>query len=112
MTNSWDCTDFDSVAGCAPAAGRRYYPFPTQTVEKGWDLNGTALPITQTTTVQDCTNASPTCYGNTTSVTVTTLNPDGTVTGYSKTTTNQYNNDLTNWYLGRLIRSTVTSTAP
>ncbi|MDP1576532.1 MAG: hypothetical protein Q8L76_07190, partial [Cypionkella sp.] len=45
-------------------------------------------------------------YGNPTSITVST--PDG----YSKTTTNTYVNDLANWYLGRLINATVSSTAP
>jgi hypothetical protein len=32
--------------------------------------------------------------------------------GFSKTTTNTYTNDATNWYLGRLTGATVTSTTP
>jgi len=32
--------------------------------------------------------------------------------GYSKTTTNTYTNDATNWYLGRLTGASVTSTTP
>jgi hypothetical protein len=45
-------------------------------------------------------------YNNPTQVVVST--PDG----YSKTTTNTYTNDTTNWFLGRLTQAQVASTAP
>jgi phage-related protein len=74
--------------------------------ESSYDLNGRALPSVTTTTSYDCHSTPTACYGNATQITVSTGD------GYSKTTTNTYNNDATNWHLGRLIRSTVTSTTP
>ena len=65
----------------------------------GADLNGVALPSTTTTYQYDA-------YGNATQIVVT--NSDG----YSKTTTNTYSNDTSNWLLGRLLTATVTSQAP
>jgi uncharacterized repeat protein (TIGR01451 family) len=68
------------------------------------DLDGTALPTVNTSYAYDT-------FNNPTTVTVWTTvgsNPDG----YSKTTTNQYYNDTTDWYLGRLTLAQVTSTAP
>jgi len=81
-----------------------------QTTEQGWDLNGAALPRTQTNTAYDA-------YGNATLIKVATddgytnagpVSPFGNV----KTTTNTYTNDTTNWLLGRLTRATVTSALP
>jgi RHS repeat-associated protein len=67
-----------------------------QTNEQSWDLNGAAMPRTQTNTTYDA-------YGST-----------GPVSpfGHVKTTTNTYSNDTTNWLLGRLTRATVTSSLP
>jgi hypothetical protein len=45
-------------------------------------------------------------FGNATQVVVSTSD------GYGKTTINTYTNDTTNWYLGRLTQSSVTSVAP
>ncbi|PZN81555.1 MAG: hypothetical protein DM484_08290, partial [Candidatus Methylumidiphilus alinenensis] len=81
-----------------------------QTNEQSWDLNGAAMPRTQTNTSYDG-------YGNATQIIVKTddgyastgpVSPFGNV----KTTTNTYSNDTTNWLLGRLTRATVTSTLP
>ena len=81
-----------------------------QTVEQSWDLNGAALPRTQTNTTYDG-------YGNATQIKVATddgytsagpVSPFGNV----KITTNTYTNDTTNWLLGRLTRATVTSSLP
>jgi RHS repeat-associated protein len=63
------------------------------------DLDGTALPTVTTTYQYDA-------YNNPTQVVVST--PDG----YSKTTTNTYSNDTTNWFLARLTLAQVASTAP
>jgi len=63
------------------------------------DLNGAAMPTVTTTSQYDS-------YGNPTQVVTST--PDG----FSKTTTNTYTNDTTNWFLGRLTGATVTSTTP
>jgi Salmonella virulence plasmid 65kDa B protein/FG-GAP-like repeat/Insecticide toxin TcdB middle/N-terminal region len=63
------------------------------------DLDGTTLPTITTSYQYDA-------FNNPTQVVVST--PDG----YSKTTTNIYTNDTTKWFLGRLTRATVASTAP
>ena len=111
-TYTYDCTDFDSTPGCQSAPGKRYFPFVTRVEEKSWDLNGAALPITRTDTVYDCGNASTACFGNALDLTVSTLNPDGSPSGYSKRTQSQFYNDTNNWILGRLLRSSVIHTSP
>lgn len=71
----------------------------TQTVTSGADLDGTALPTVGTNYLYDA-------YNNPVQVTASTTD------GFSKTIVNTYTNDTTNWYLGRLTQSTVTSIAP
>ncbi|MBU6462903.1 MAG: VCBS repeat-containing protein [Bradyrhizobium sp.] len=71
----------------------------SQNVSSGSDLDGSALPMVTTSNQYDA-------YNNATQVVVST--PDG----FSKTTTNTYANDVTNWYLGRLTRATVANVAP
>ena len=97
--NAFSCTNPASGAACTVAAGNRYFPYVSQSVETGNDLNGAALPTVTTTNQYDI-------YGNATSVVVSTGG------GYSKTTSNIFTNDVPNWILGRLTRSTVQSTAP
>jgi hypothetical protein len=71
-----------------------------------WDLDGTELPATQTSTQVDA-------YGNPLTINAQTLNPGSrTFTGYSRTTTNTYKNDPTNWWIGRLTKSAVQSVRP
>lgn len=83
-----------------PAWSAQYHvPQLTGSVESSYELTGTIISTVTTGNTYDA-------YGNPTIITVST--PDG----YSKTTTNSYTNDLVNWYLGRLISATVTSTAP
>ncbi|TLS17579.1 MAG: hypothetical protein FDZ72_13420 [Betaproteobacteria bacterium] len=96
---TYDCLDPATGTACSVGPGKRYFPYVSKSVESGWDLNGAVLPVVTTTNSFDL-------WGNATQVTVS--NSDGS----SKTTTNTYVNDSTNWYLGRLIRSVVTSTAP
>jgi hypothetical protein len=98
-TYSYGCLNPKSGAVCAITPGNGYFPYVTQSLQSSWDLNGATLPIVTTTNQFDQ-------YGNATQVTV------GTGDGYSKTTTNQYLNDTTHWYLGRLTRSQVQSTTP
>jgi hypothetical protein len=71
-----------------------------KTIEESNDLNGTAFPTVTTT------YTNPDAFGNVQDIVVST--PDG----YSKATHNIYTNDTVNWFLGRLTRSTVTSTTP
>jgi hypothetical protein len=99
-TNAYSCTNPASGAACSLAAGNRYFPFLSQGVETGADLNGASLPTVTTT------SSGLDLYGNVGAVTVSTGD------GYSKTTTNIYSNDVANWRLGRLTRSTVSSTSP
>lgn len=68
------------------------------------DLDGTALPTITTTYAYDA-------FNNPTTVTVATY-VGGNSDGYSKTTTNTYTNDTTNWFLGRLTLAQVTATGP
>jgi hypothetical protein len=97
VDNTYSCNDFNG--GCSVAAGRRYFPFVSQSVEQSKDLNNATLPTVTTTNTFDA-------YGNATQVAV------GTGDGYSKTTVNTYNNDSLNWFLGRLTRSAVTAVKP
>jgi hypothetical protein len=94
------------------AAGNRYQILtPTsQSQSRDWDSQTNTfrvLPATKTTTKQDN-------WGNVTEVKTETLNTDGaTSSGYSKTTTDTYATpDTTNWRIGRVVRSSVTATAP
>jgi hypothetical protein len=70
-----------------------------QSVMASFDLDGTTIPPVTTSYQYDA-------YGNATQVAAST--PDG----FSKTTTNTYNNDTTHWFLGRLTGASVTSTTP
>ncbi|HMH16542.1 MAG TPA: FG-GAP-like repeat-containing protein [Burkholderiales bacterium] len=71
------------------------------------DLDGTPLPTVTTT------YSNPDAFGNVQDITVATK-IGGVLDGHSKTTHNVYTNDTTNsnWFLGRLINSQVTSTIP
>ena len=74
---------------------------PTRTVESSYELDGSPISSVTTDTQYDA-------WGNPTSIVV---NSGG---GYSKTTTNLYDNivDPDRWFLGRLRRSTVNSVTP
>jgi hypothetical protein len=97
-TNSYQFSNASGTATVGPASGP-YKVSMSQSVARSSDLDGSAIPTATTDLQYDA-------YGNATSVVAST--PDG----FSKTTTNTYNNDTTNWYLGRLTRATVTSQAP
>jgi hypothetical protein len=99
VTNTYGCTDFVSSSGCTVTAGRRYFPYVSQSTETSWDLNGAALPTIISSSQYDA-------WGNPTQIVVTTGD------GYTKTTTNTYVNDTSNWFLGRLTRAAVTSITP
>jgi hypothetical protein len=80
--------------------GTRQFPYVSQSVESSYELDGSLVSTATTTTNQYD------AYGNVTQISVTSND------GYTKTTTNSYLNDTTNWLLGRLERSTVISTSP
>lgn len=95
VTNSYASTAFT-----APDNVHHYYQvMVSQTIASGNDLDGSVLP--QTTTTFNYDN-----YNNATLIKVCVLNDS------SKTTNNTFTNDTTNWYLGRLVTSSVTSAAP
>jgi hypothetical protein len=77
--------------------GTRYQVMLAQAQAASADLDGSAIP-TQTSTYQYD------AYNNATQIVVAATD------GFSKTTSNTYTNDTTNWYLGRLAGATVTST--
>ena len=101
ITNSYNCNDAASttVTPCVVGTGKRYFVYANQSVESGWDYNGAVLPVITTKTDYDN-------WGNATKVDVSTSD------GYGKTTINSYSNDSSNWYLGRLLKSSVSSVAP
>jgi len=99
-SSSLGCTNPVTGSACTIVTGNRYFPYVSQNTSSGYDLNGAVFPTVTTTTVYDA-------WGNPTSVVASTGD------GYSKTTTNTYTTpDTANWFLGRLIRSTVTSVTP
>jgi hypothetical protein len=89
-TNAYDVTDL---------GGTRKQISLRQSQAESKDLDGSALPSVTSTYQYDT-------YGNATQITVASSD------GYSKTTTNAYNNDTANWLLGRLATATVNSIAP
>ena len=74
---------------------------PTRTVESSYELTGSLISTVTTDTQYDA-------WGNPMSIVVDSGG------GYSKTTTNLYDNitDANRWFLGRLRRSTVNSVTP
>jgi hypothetical protein len=85
--------------GSTALGGTRYQVFLTQSQASSADLDGSALPTATSTYQYDS-------YGNATQIVVSASD------GFTKTTTNTYANDATNWLLGRLTGATVTSQSP
>jgi hypothetical protein len=82
------------------ALGANWYQvYLSQTQTGGADLDGSALPTTTTAFTYDA-------YNNATQIAASVSD------GSSKTTNNTFTNDTTNWFLGRLTASSVTSQAP
>jgi hypothetical protein len=106
--NTYGCFESSSGPGvsCSEAPGKRYFVYPINSTTRAWDLNGAGLPGTSTT------HSGFDAFGNVGTVATTTLNIDGTASPYVKTVTNTYYNDPANWYLGRLLKSTVVATGP
>jgi hypothetical protein len=114
LTNSFGCADFvNNTSSCLVSANKHYFPYIKAQTQASWDLNGAALPTTSSTFIYD--NLDPATqtwsdlsqiYGNLTQSIVNTSD------GYGTTITNIYNNDTTNWFIGQLLRTTVTRTTP
>ncbi|HEY2010592.1 MAG TPA: FG-GAP-like repeat-containing protein [Rhizomicrobium sp.] len=91
---------YNGSLGCAAAATSGVNVVQqTESVVSGNDLSGAPLPTTTTTYTYDS-------YNNplTTNVSVTYSGSTST-----KNTTNTYSNDTTNWFLGRLLTTSVNS---
>ncbi len=101
ISNSYNCNDpvSSTAVPCVVGAGKRYFVYANQSVESSWDYNGAVLPVITTKTEYDN-------WGNAFKVDVSTSD------GYGKSTINSYSNDSSNWHLGRLLKSSVSSTAP
>ncbi|MHB8727650.1 MAG: RHS repeat domain-containing protein [Sulfuricaulis sp.] len=93
IVNNWTPQISPSCATCTVA-------FLASTQEQTWDLDGTVFPSVTTS------YSNPDTFWNPQTITVSTSD------GYTKTTSNVYNNDTTNWYLGQLLQSQVTAHAP
>ncbi|WP_370306068.1 FG-GAP-like repeat-containing protein [Sinimarinibacterium flocculans] len=99
----WRRSGGTADANCATqATGRRYFPYTSQRIDRSWDLTGEVFPTVTTTSAYEST------YGNATTVSTSTSD------GYTKASVNTYSNDTsgTNWWIGRLASSQVTSGAP
>jgi Salmonella virulence plasmid 65kDa B protein/Insecticide toxin TcdB middle/N-terminal region/FG-GAP-like repeat len=96
-TNTYQFSNASGSTTIGPASAP-YQVSLSQNVSSGADLDGSALPTVTTANQYDA-------FGNATQVVVST-------DGFSKTTTNTFTNDATNWYLGRLVGASVTSVAP
>jgi hypothetical protein len=110
-TTTYDCIDPASMtippAPCTVGPGKRYFVYPKTVDARTWELNGKPMPRTRTETLD------VDAYGNVGRIITSTLDASGNATGYAKTVVNTYAvPDLGNWYLGRLLKSTVTSTGP
>lgn len=102
------------VKSCIDSAvkpGNRYVTHAHEVLGKDWDWSEQsnvfiALPQTRTTTTSDG-------WGNAVQVKVETLKADGSASGYSRITDSIFADpDMTNWRLGRVIKSTVTDSSP
>jgi hypothetical protein len=111
VTTNFRCYNFADpiTATCGTLAGRRYFPFQYQSIEEAWDLNGAVMPkVTTTTEFGEPTTAF---FGNATKVTVRT-ETTSPAQAWIRETVSQYTNNTTEWLLGRLTNTTVTSTTP
>ena len=100
-TNSYQFSNASGTATLSsPTVGSAPYRVSVaQSISSSSDLDGSKIPTATTNYQYDA-------YGNATQVAVST--PDG----FSKTTANNYANDTTNWFLGRLTAASVTSVSP
>lgn len=87
--------------------GTRYFPYVSQTVKKGYELNGGGF-VNRSTSAFTYDGAN----GDLTQLTVSGQDQGNNPTGYVNTTVNVYTSDLTNWILSRLICAANTSSVP
>jgi hypothetical protein len=101
------CDQSANAATCAATAASRYFTHTAGNLEESWDLNGAAWPSYTSTTSYGLDPVDAHLYGDPTQTTVSASD------GSSKTTVLEYwPADTSNWTLGRLKKSTVTSVTP
>lgn len=102
MTYGCETSTTSSYSGgcAAPAPGLHYFVYKAIATTQVWDLNGAAFqPQTATSTYGDN-------WGN------ETQTQTATGDGYTETITRLFNNDVTDWLLGRLAQSSDQRTSP
>ncbi len=100
ITNTMGCNLPTTGAACTVAIGNVYFPFVATQLEESWDLNGTAYP---SVTTSSSYGTSP-HYGDPSQTAVSSSD------GFSKTTAFEYwTADITNWIVGKVKKTTVTS---
>jgi RHS repeat-associated protein len=110
VINNYACTNPQTSAACTVAAGNRYFVYAGTAIERAWDINGAALPVT-TLTTSYANNPNGMFLGDATQVQQSTDAGGGVV--FSKSTLNEYYSaDTTNWILGSLKQATLTSNTP
>ncbi|MEQ1593262.1 MAG: RHS repeat-associated core domain-containing protein [Thiobacillaceae bacterium] len=90
----------DNTYASTVIANGGLFPYLAYSKSQSSDLNGTALPFTETW------NENFDAFGNVGKVTVKTSN------NFTTWTTNTYTNDAAKWLLGRLTRAVVTKATP
>lgn len=98
-STTYTCKTPSTGAGSCAFNGTPYFIYASQVTEQRVDLDGTAMPTVSNSSTYDN-------FGNPTQLQTTSSD------GYSKTTVNTYDNDTSNWLLGRLRRAAVTSVKP
>ncbi|MAZ10511.1 MAG: hypothetical protein CMN90_12655 [Sutterellaceae bacterium] len=98
------------TCGTAALNGQIVIPYTADSTTRQWEMTSTSqqgveLPRKRTLTTLDG-------YGNATQMQEQTLNPDGTASGYSRTTINTYDSNAERARQGRLIKSAVTHVKP
>lgn len=100
MTDGTLVSEIDnSLAVNTFGGSNRYFSFIQNSVEKRYELDGSLVQATDTTSQYND-------YGNPTQITVAYGD------GHTETTVNTYTNDTAKWLLGQLTRAKVTKSAP
>ena len=100
-----------NLATCAANSASRYFPYLATSTEKSYELDGPAMPTVTTQYTYGVTPGDTAFWGNPTVIDVQTR--DGAAFSRKVTNNEYYPANVTNgaWILGRLQRSTVTSSS-
>ncbi|OYQ43458.1 hypothetical protein CHU94_00040, partial [Rhodoferax sp. TH121] len=94
-----------NATACVNATNARYFRYVASTTDEAWDINGAVYPANKLTTDYGVDATDGKFYGDPSVVSM------GTSDGSLKSSANEYwPADTANWILGRLKKTTVTST--